>query len=171
MKKKEEQTKFAFDCPYSVGEFYDKLLLRKTVYEQKNGSGLLLERTQEGFSLGLERAGHSGGYWYVANVQEKEGGCSIDGEICYAGNTREKMKWWQTAISCIVIFPLLVFFMIIWFLRLGVNFVIDLFTKKRNNKVRYQIYSMFPPAREKTLREVMAEIGCTERISASSSEE
>ncbi len=172
MKEKEEQTKFTFDCPYSVGEFYEKLALETVVYGQKEGLELSLVRRDGELQLGLERTGHSGGYWYVAAVQEKEGGCSIDGEICHSnGHMQKESKRWQTAISCIVLFPLLILFMIIWLLSLGVCFMIDLFTKKRNNKVRYQIRSMFPPAREKTLREIMTEIGCTERISASSSEE
>ncbi len=172
MKKKEEQTKFAFECSYSLEEFYDKLALETAVYGQKEGLELSLVRKGGELQLGLERTGHSGGYWYVANVQEKEDGCSINGEIRHSDDyAQKKMKWWQTAIVCVVLFPLLVFFMVIWLLSLGVNFVIDLFTKKRNNKVRYQIRSMFPPDREKTLREVMVEIGCTERISTSSSEE
>lgn len=89
--KKKDQT-YAFTTPLPPADFKQKL--REAVYD----SGYLLyEDTQNGFDLGIERGGHSGGYWYVATVNETESGTEMRGEIVYRslhgdGSYREETK-------------------------------------------------------------------------------
>ncbi len=90
--KKKDKT-FAFTTPLPSTDF--KLNLREAVYDSGH---LLYEDTPNGFDLGIERGGHSGGYWYTATMTETEAGTEMRGEIVYRslhgdGSYREATKW------------------------------------------------------------------------------
>ncbi len=89
----EQRQTFSFTSPLSPANF--KLDLREAV---RSTGDLLYEDTPEGFDLGIERGGHSGGYWYRATLTETEAGSEMRGEIVYRslhgdGNRREETKW------------------------------------------------------------------------------
>lgn len=171
---KNRQRLFSFDCPYALQKLKEKLPLVMQNYCRKTGTGVLLENAEDGFSLGLERMGHGGGYWYQAKVEEREYGCIICGEIkCLPEEEipRKKKTFWQkvgcifwTVMAIIPVAVIITFMAVVWSLILAWNFFIDLFTKKRRNRVRKQLNMAFPPSREKVLREIMCELGCTEII-------
>lgn len=90
--KKQAKT-FVFTTPLLPTDF--KLNLREAV---RNSGYLLYEDTPNGFDLGIERGGHSGGYWYVATLTQTESGSEMRGEIVYRslhgdGSFREASKW------------------------------------------------------------------------------
>lgn len=92
-KERKNKQVFAFTTPLPPADF--KLNLREAVHSK---GSLLYEDTPNGFNLGIERGGHSGGYWYVATVNETESGTEMRGEIIYRslhgdGSCREATKW------------------------------------------------------------------------------
>ena len=91
-KEKKRKQVFAFTTPLPPADF--KLNLREAVY---NAGDLLYEDTPNGFDLGIERGGHSGGYRYTATLNKMEGGTEMRGEIVYRslhgdGSYREATK-------------------------------------------------------------------------------
>ena len=171
---KNRQTVFSFGCPYALQELKEKLPLVMQNYCRKTGTGVLLENAEDGFSLGLERMGHGGGYWYQAKVEERECGRVICGEIKYLPEEetpRKKKTFLQKAgdiilkiMSVIPVAVVMILIAVVWLIALAWNFFIDLFTGKRRNRVKKQLNMAFPPSREKVLREIMCELGCTEII-------
>lgn len=168
---KKVQTKFAFDCPYTAQELKERLpeILQK--YCQKTGMGVLLEKEENGFLLGLERCGHSQGYWYQAQTQDTEFGCKIRGAIElfpkeeYREKDKKRKKWGRLILGIVFIIPIVaifILFSLVWLLMLGWNFLVDLFTNKKRNRVKKQWNMAFPPSKEQILREVMQELGCKE---------
>ena len=122
--KKKDKT-FAFTTPLPPADF--RLNLREAVGD----SGYLLyEDTQNGFDLGIERGGHSGGYWYTATMTETEAGTEMRGEIVYRslcgdGSYREATKWEKVKETLFVILvgllcliPILIIYAIQGILRL-----------------------------------------------------
>lgn len=92
-KAKKKNKTFAFTTHLPPADFRQKL--REAVYDSGH---LLYEDTQNGFDLGIERGGHSGGYWYAATLTETEDGTEMRGEIVYRslcgdGSYREATKW------------------------------------------------------------------------------
>jgi hypothetical protein len=92
-KKGKKKEAFVFTSLQSPEAF--KLALREAVHEK---GAMLYEDTEAGFDLGIERGGHSGGYWYVATLTETEDGTEMRGEIVYRsyhsdGRLREETKW------------------------------------------------------------------------------
>ena len=73
-KKGKKKEAFVFTSPKSSEAF--KLALREAVREK---GAMLYEDTEAGFDLGIERGGHSGGYWYVATLTETEDGTEMRG--------------------------------------------------------------------------------------------
>ena len=124
-KAKKKNKTFAFTTPLPPADFRQKL--RKAVYDSGH---LLYEDTQNGFDLGIERGGHSGGYWYVATLTETEDGTEMRGEIVYRslcgdGSYREATKWEKVKETLFVILvgllcliPILVIYAIQGILRL-----------------------------------------------------
>ena len=91
-KEKKSEQVFAFTTPLPPADFKQKL--REAVYDSGH---LLYEDTPNGFNLGIERGGHSGGYWYTATLTETEDGTEMRGEIIYRtyhrdGELREDTK-------------------------------------------------------------------------------
>ena len=92
-RKKKSKRVFAFTTPLPPADLKQKL--REAVYD----SGYLLcEDTPSGFDLGIERGGHSGGYWYTATLTETENGTEMRGEIVFRNfhgdeEVRKNAKW------------------------------------------------------------------------------
>lgn len=92
-RKKKSKRVFAFTTPLPPADFKQKL--RETVH---TGGSLLCEDTPSGFDLGIERGGHSGGYWYTATLTETEDGTEMRGEIVFRTfhgdeEVRKNAKW------------------------------------------------------------------------------
>ena len=116
-KKRGRMRLFAFVSPCSPTEFKSKL--REAV---QDAGDLLYEDTPSGFDLGIERGGHSGGYWYVASLTETEGGTEMRGQLIYRsfhgdGEYRANSKWedlrewFDTAVLFLLfLIPILIFY-------------------------------------------------------------
>ena len=116
-KKGKKKEAFVFTSPQSPEAF--KLALRGAVREK---GAMLYEDTEAGFDLGIERGGHSGGYWYVATLTETEDGTEMRGEIVYRSfhgdgsyreaTKREKIqeKFFIAIVALICLIPILVFY-------------------------------------------------------------
>ena len=116
-KKGKKKEAFVFTSPQSPEAF--KLALREAVHEK---GAMLYEDTEAGFDLGIERGGHSGGYWYAATLIETEDGTEMRGEMVYRsfhgdGSYREATKWekiqekfFMAILVLICLIPILVFF-------------------------------------------------------------
>ena len=116
-KAKKKNKTFAFTTPLPPADF--KQSLREAVYDSGH---LLYEDTQNGFDLGIERGGHSGGYWYIATLTETENGTEMRGEIVYRSfhgdgsyreaTKREKIqeKFFIAIEALICLIPILVFY-------------------------------------------------------------
>ena len=92
-KEKKSKQVFAFTTPLPPADF--KLNLREAVYDSGH---LLYGDTPNGFNLGIERGGHSGGYWYTATLTETEDGTEMRGEIVFRTfhgdeEVRKNAKW------------------------------------------------------------------------------
>ena len=108
-KAKKKNKTFAFTTPLPPADFRQKL--RKAVYDSGH---LLYEDTQNGFDLGIERGGHSGGYWYAAALTETENGTEMRGEVVYRtyhkdGKLREdtkgeKIREWLGIVLIVIFF-------------------------------------------------------------------
>ena len=124
-KAKKKDKIYIFTTPLPPADF--RLNLRETV---QNSGHLLYEDTPSGFDLGIERGGHSGGYWYAATMTETEAGTEMRGEIVYRslhgdGSYREATKWEKVKETLFVILvgllcliPILVIYAIQGILRL-----------------------------------------------------
>ena len=124
-KAKKKDKIYIFTTPLPPADF--RLNLREAV---QNSGHLLYEDTQNGFDLGIERGGHSGGYWYAATMTETEGGTEMRGEIVYRnlrgdGSYREATKWEKAKETLFVILvgllcliPILVIYAVQGILRL-----------------------------------------------------
>ena len=120
MSKAKKNKIYAFTTHLPPTDF--KQSLREAVYESGH---LLYEDTPTGFDLGIERGGHSGGYWYAATLTETENGAEMRGEVVYRfyhkdGKLREdtrgeKIREWL-GIALIVIFfsPVFLIALAIW---------------------------------------------------------
>ena len=119
-KAKKKNKTFAFATHLPPADF--KRNLREAV---QNSGHLLYEDTQNGFDLGIERGGHSGGYWYAATMTETEGGAEMRGEVVYRtyhkdGKLREdtkgeKIREWLGIVLIVIFFsPVFLIALAIW---------------------------------------------------------
>ena len=119
-KAKKKNKIYAFTIHLPPTDF--KQSLREAVYESGH---LLYEDTPTGFDLGIERGGHSGGYWYAATMTETEGGAEMRGEVVYRsyhkdGKLREDTKgekireWLGIALIVIFFSPVFLIALAIW---------------------------------------------------------
>ena len=114
--KKKDQT-YAFTTPLPPADFKQKL--REAVYDSGH---LLYEDTPSGFDLGIERGGHSGGYWYTATLTETENGTEMRGEIVFRTfhgdeEVRKNAKWKKISewiLIVIFFFPVLLIALPTW---------------------------------------------------------
>ena len=122
--KKKDKT-FAFTTHLPSADF--RRNLREAVYDSGH---LLYEDTPNGFDLGIERGGHSGGYWYVATLTETENGTEMRGEMVYRslhgdGSYREATKWekvketlFVVLVGLLCLIPILIIYAVQGILRL-----------------------------------------------------
>ena len=116
-RKKKSKQAFVFTTPLLPTDF--KRDLREAAYDSGH---LLYEDTPNGFDLGIERGGHSGGYWYTATMTETEAGTEMRGEIVYRslhgdGSYREATKWekakdiiFTAFIALLFLIPIMIFY-------------------------------------------------------------
>ena len=119
-RKKKSKRVFAFTTPLPPADLKQKL--REAVH---TSGSLLCEDTPSGFDLGIERGGHSGGYWYTATLTETEDGTEMRGEIVYRsyhknGEYREdtkgeKIREWLGIVLIVIFFsPVFLIALAIW---------------------------------------------------------
>ena len=119
-KAKKKNRIYAFTTHLPPADF--KQSLREAVYDSGH---LLYEDTQNGFDLGIERGGHSGGYWYTATMTETENGTEMRGEIVYRtyhkdGKLREdtkgeRIREWLGIVLIVIFFsPVFLIALAIW---------------------------------------------------------
>ena len=124
-KAKKKDKIYIFTTPLPPADF------RLNLGEAVGDSGYLLyEDTQNGFDLGIERGGHSGGYWYTATMTETEAGTEMRGEIVYRslcgdGSYREATKWekakdviFTVFVALLCLIPILIIYAVQGILRL-----------------------------------------------------
>ena len=126
---------FAFTTPLPPTDF--KLNLREAV---RGAGDLLCEDTPEGFDLGIERGGHSGGYWYVATLTERDGQTAMSGEIVYRsfhsnGEYREETKW-EKILGWIGIVLLIIIFLPVILIALAVTGIMEFIGRLRKNPLK-----------------------------------
>ena len=88
--------------------------------------------------------------------------CKIEGEIEFFPKNAESEPLWKAVLYILLGIPFFLIFSVVWLLALGVNFVVDVCTKQRGNRVKRQWNLAFPPDRERILKEIMTEMGCEE---------
>ena len=138
-------------CYNGTKEIFNQLL-------QKTTSGDYIISTLDGkISFGIERAGHSGGYWFVPDIVEYDDRIEMVGKIQYFGpedhrngKTKRKVKIWEI-VATIFIFPLICIFAIAYFIE------------KVLNKMRKKPKKPKPMTRYEKLLDLMKNhLGCTE---------
>ena len=134
LRKKKSKQVFAFTTPLPPADF--KLNLREAVHSK---GSLLYEDTPNGFNLGIERGGHSGGYWYVATLTESDGVTEIWGEIVYRsyhknGEYREDTKW-EKIREWLGIVLIVIFFSSVFLIALAIWGIMLLIGKLRGKPV------------------------------------
>ena len=132
-----------------------KQSLREAVYESGH---LLYEETPSGFYLGIERGGHSGGYWYIATLTETEDGTEMRGEIVFLTfhgdeEVRKNAKWKKISEWILII----IFFLPVLLIALPTWGIMLLIGKLRGKPVEATMST------EKKLTHFMTEVmGCRE---------
>ncbi len=123
-KKNKKQKIFSFTFPNTPDELKGRI--KETVF----GEDMLYEETEQGFDLGVERGGHSGGHWYCAAVTEGEGHTVVTGEIVYRSlhndgkyreNSRAERIWENISLALLIVFlliPILIVFAVVEIIRL-----------------------------------------------------
>jgi hypothetical protein len=155
-RKKKSKRVFAFTTPLPPADFKQKL--REAVH---NDGSLLYEDTQNGFDLGIERGGHSGGYWYTATLTETEDGTEMRGEIVYRsyhknGEYREDTKW-EKIREWLGIVLIVIFFSPVFLIALATRGIMLLVGKLRGRPVEVTMST------EEKLTRFMTEVmGCRE---------
>lgn len=155
-KAKKKNKIYAFTTHLPPTDF--KQSLREAVYESGH---LLYEDTPSGFDLGIERGGHSGGYWYVATLTESDGVTEIWGEIVYRsyhknGEYREDTKW-EKIREWLGIVLIVIFFSPVFLIALAIRGILLLIGKLRGKPVEATMST------EEKLTHFMTEVmGCRE---------
>ena len=155
-KAKKKNKIYAFTTHLPPTDF--KQSLREAVYESGH---LLYEETPSGFYLGIERGGHSGGYWYVATLTESDGVTEIWGEIVYRsyhknGEYREDTKW-EKIREWLGIVLIVIFFSPVFLIALAIRGILLLIGKLRGKPVEATMST------EEKLTHFMTEVmGCRE---------
>ena len=84
MKKRRPNTYFSFETQLSSEAFLAQLQQVIEAYNATCTDRLLFHipaGSHNRFRIGLQRAGHSGGYWYCGTIHEEGPGCQITGNI------------------------------------------------------------------------------------------
>ena len=100
---------YVYECPYKKEYLFEKLNNRKGVYHNYcEGEYLITIKNDNVFWLGVERGGHSG-YWYIANVEQRNNKTIIRGKIIYNPDEegKEQSKTFGDIVGFIIFSPLL----------------------------------------------------------------
>ena len=155
-KAKKKNKTFAFTTHLPPADF--RLNLREAVCDSGH---LLYEDTPNGFDLGIERGGHSGGYWYTATMTETEAGTEMRGEIVYRtyhkdGKLREDTKG-ERIREWLGIVLIVIFFSPVFLIALAIWGIMLLIGKLRGKPVEATLST------EEKLTRFMTEVmGCRE---------
>ena len=88
----------------------------------------MIKITENEIRFGIERGGHSGGYWYIPTITENEDKTELYGEICYIGpeDNRSKGRKIADALFYILLFPIIVVFVLYGFIEMGIRKIFKL---------------------------------------------
>ena len=135
-------------CYNGTKEIFNQLL------QKTNSEDYIISTIDGKISFGIERAGHSGGYWFVPDIVEYDDRIELVGKIQYFGpedhrngKTKRKDKIWEI-VATIFLFPLICIFAIVYFIEKALNKN----EKKTKPMTRY----------EKLLDLMKNHLGCTE---------
>ena len=135
-------------CYNGTKEIFNQLL------QKTNSEDYIISTIDGKISFGIERAGHSGGYWFVPDIVEYDDRIELVGKIQYFGpedhrngKTKRKVKIWEI-VDTIFLFPLICIFAIVYFIEKALNKN----EKKTKPMTRY----------EKLLDLMKNHLGCTE---------
>ena len=101
---------YVYEYPYKKEYLLERLNNRKGCYHNYcEGEYLITLKNECEFWLGVERGGHSGGYWYIAKIEEKNNKTIISGKIVHnpdeEGN--ERTETFGDLVWFIIFFPLI----------------------------------------------------------------
>ena len=100
---------YVYEYPYKKQDLFEKLNNRKGLYHNYGqGKYLITIKNECEFWLGVERGGHSG-YWYIANLEERDNKIIVSGKIIYDPDEegKEKSKTFGDIVGLIIFSPLL----------------------------------------------------------------
>ena len=101
---------YVYEYSYKKEYLFEKLNNRKGLYHNYcAGEYLIIIKNECEFWLGVERAGHSGGYWYIAKIEEKNNKTIISGKIVYNPDEegKERTKTFGDLVWFIIFSPLI----------------------------------------------------------------
>lgn len=135
MKKKDKV--YFYEYPYEKKRLFEKL-----PHGVSSFGDIYVQKNDDIFFVGVEKIGHSGGMWYVANTEEIDGKTVIHGKFVYSpdnsGNPKAKeMTKFTDILMHIVLFPLIILATIVSFLDLIYRFI-----SKKPNKARIMEMSL-----------------------------
>ena len=116
---------YTYEYPYKKEYLFEKLNNRKGCYHNYcEGEYLITLKNECEFWLGVERGGHSGGYWYIAKIEEKNDKTIISGKIVHNPDEegKERSKTWRDVVGFIIFSPLILMLNLI-------EIVVTLFSK------------------------------------------
>lgn len=131
---------FKYECPYTKEQLYEKLNNKHGVYSDYGKEGdYLIELKNDGFFLGIERAGHTG-YWYNAAVRTVDDRIIIQGKIVYDpdenGNEKpcSKKEKFGSGLIIIICIPAWTIFMLCYGIAWLIRFIIGKPMPKEKSK-------------------------------------
>lgn len=140
---------YVFRYPGSKDAFLQKL---DSVCESYCGTKYLgdymIKLADNEIRFGVERAGHSGGYWYVSPLEEVDGRLEFRGKIRYIGPPDDRNKL-QKLLDLLLEMLIVVLFWPVAMLADVVCLIV--------RKIRRQ---PSPPTQEQKLIELMNRLGC-----------
>ena len=140
---------YVFRFPGSKDAFLKKL---DSVCESHLGAkhlgDYLIELADNEIRFGIERAGHSGGYWYVSPLQEVDGRLELRGKIRYIEPVDDRNKL-QKVLDLLLEIVVVVLFWPVAMLADVVCLIVG--------KIRRQ---PSPPTQEQKLTDLMNRLGC-----------
>lgn len=105
------QKVFKYRYPFFKDSLLNKLNDRHSIYHNWNcGEYLIRIKNDNRFFLGVERVGHSSGYWFVADIDETASeGITISGKIIYEPDDdgNEQIKSFKDKISKALLYVIL----------------------------------------------------------------
>jgi hypothetical protein len=143
--------------PYSREQFIENC---KTVYREHQDKYLIKFNGDDEILFGVERAGHSGGYWFKSRLIERENGLHIIGEMILMDSDNKKIEFSKKDKIKETLF-MIIFIILTWWLIIIVWFIKA--TNKLYNKI---IGKKLEPqlTKEEKLDRLMINLLCCEKI-------